>query len=62
MIKAIFLVGFFCYAEVCVPINEKHKSIEHCKLQGTQLKLILDEQNIRKYFFTCVDATEYEQS
>lgn len=55
-------MGYFCYAEVCVSINEKHKSVEDCKLQGTQLKLILDEQNIRKYFFACVDATQYEQS
>jgi len=62
VIKAIFLVGYFCYAEVCVSINEKHKSVEDCKLNGSYLELMLDEQNIRKYFFACIDATEYEHS
>jgi hypothetical protein len=51
-----------CIAGECISINEKHKSVEDCKLNGSYLKFMLDEQNIRKYFFACVDATEYEQS
>ncbi len=31
-------------------------------MNGSYLKSMLDEQNIRKYFFACVDATEYENS
>ena len=29
-------------------------------MNGSYLKLMLDEQNIRKYMFFCVDAAEYE--
>ena len=58
MLKAIFLVGYFCVNSVCVSVNEKTNSVEHCKILGNDLKLILDEQNIRKYFFVCVDASD----
>lgn len=61
MIKAIFLVGYFCVNSVCVCVNEKTDSVDVCKILGNDLKLILDEQNINKYFFACVDATEYRQ-
>jgi len=61
-IPSIFLLGYMCIAGECISINEKHKSVEDCKLNGSYLKLMLDEQNIRKYFFACIDATEYEHS
>lgn len=56
-LKVIFLLGWFCLDGECVSINEKHQSVEDCKFQGIQLKSILDEQNIRKYFLTCLDVT-----
>ena len=55
-------MGYFCVNSICVSVNEKADSVEHCKILGNDLKLILDEQNIRKYFFACVDASEYEQT
>ena len=58
MLKAIFLVGYFCVNSVCVSVNEQADSVEHCKILGNDLKLILDENNIRKYFFACVDASD----
>ena len=49
-----------CIAGECISINEKHKSVEDCKMNGSYLKLMLDEQNIRKYMFFCFVAAEYE--
>lgn len=49
-----------CIAGECISINEKHKNLEDCKMNGMYLKSMLDDQNIRKYFFVCVDAAEYE--
>jgi len=57
MLKVIFLLGWFCLDGECVTINEKYQSVEDCKIQGTQLKSILDEYNIRKYSFACIDPT-----
>ena len=57
-LPAIFLVGWFCVNSVCLSINEKTQSFEHCKILGNDLKLILDEQNVRKYHFACVNASE----
>jgi len=57
-LKAIFLVGYFCYNSVCISVNEKTQSFEHCKILGNDLKLILDEYNIRKYRFACVNASD----
>jgi len=57
-LKAIFLVGYFCYNSVCISVNEKAESFEHCKILGTDLKLILDEYNIHKYRFACVNASD----
>ena len=62
MIKTIFLLGYMCIAGECVSINEKHKSVEDCKMHGSYLKLMLDEQNIRKYLFVCIDANEYDNT
>ena len=58
MSKIIFLVGYFCFNSVCYSINEKTDSFEYCKILGNDLKLILDEQNIRKYFIACVNAKD----
>lgn len=58
MTKVIFLLGWFCLSGECATVNEKHKSIEDCKSQGTSLKSILDEYNIRKYHFACIDASD----
>lgn len=58
MLKVIYLLGWFCLNGECATVNEKHKSIEDCQSQGISIKLILDENNIRKYFFACVDASE----
>jgi len=55
MSKIIFLLGWFCLNGECVSVNEKHQSVEDCKIQGMQLKSMLDEQNIRKYFLSCID-------
>lgn len=62
MIKTIFLLGYMCIAGECVSINEKHKSVEDCKMHGSYLKFMLDEQNIRKYLFVCIDANEYDNT
>jgi len=62
MFKAIFLVGYFCVNSVCISINEKYEYVDDCIKQGNHLKSIIDEQNIRKYFIACVDATEYKNS
>jgi hypothetical protein len=51
-------LGYFCVAGECISINEKHKSVFDCKVNGTYLKAMLDEQNIKKYFFVCLDASE----
>ena len=59
-LKAIFLVGYFCYNSVCISVNEKHTSLKNCEKQGTKLHLLLKEYDIRKYRFACVDATEYD--
>lgn len=61
-LKVIYLLGWFCLNGECVTFSQKHKSPDDCKLQGDSLKLILDEYDIRKYQFACIDATEYEQS
>jgi len=61
-LQTIFLLGYMCIAGECISINEKHKNLEDCKNNGTYLKLMLDEQNIRKYMFFCVDANEYENT
>ena len=61
-LKAIFLVGYFCYNSVCISVNEKLKSFEDCKNKGIELDLLMNEYDIRKYQFACIDATEYEQS
>lgn len=58
MTKVIFLLGWFCLNGDCVTISEKYRSLQDCKSQGTQLKSILDEYNIRKYFFACVNAAD----
>ena len=55
MIKVFYLLGWFCLNGECVTINEKYQSVEDCKNQGIQLKSILDEYNIRKYRFSCID-------
>ena len=55
MSKIIFLLGWFCLNGECVSVNEQHQSVEDCKNQGIQLKSMLDEQNIRKYFLSCID-------
>jgi len=55
MSKIVFLLGWFCLNGECVSVNEKHKSVEDCKSQGMLLKSMLDEQNIRKYFLSCID-------
>ena len=60
MIKAIFLVGYFCINSQCISVNEKHTSLEDCQKQGTELHFLLKEYDIRKYRFACVDATEYD--
>ena len=57
-LPAIFLVGWFCVNNICETFKEKTESLEHCKILGNDLKLILDEQNIRKYFFACVNASD----
>jgi len=57
MSKIVFLLGWFCLNGECVSVNEKHKSVEDCKSQGMLLKSMLDEQNIRKYFLSCIDIT-----
>jgi len=57
-IPSIFLLGYFCIAGECISVNEKHKSVFDCKVNGTYLKAMLDEQNIKKYFFVCLDANE----
>jgi len=57
-LPAIFLVGWFCVNGACLTFTEKTKSLEDCKAMGNDLKLILDEQNIRKYFFACVNASD----
>jgi hypothetical protein len=59
-LKAIFLVGYFCYNSVCISVNEKHKSLEDCQNQGTKLHFLMKEYDIRKYRFACVDATNYQ--
>ena len=58
MSKIIFLLGWFCLNGECVTVNEQYQSVEDCKNQGMLLKSMLDEQNIRKYFFACVDASD----
>ena len=58
MTKVIFLLGWFCLNGECSSVNQKHKSIEDCKFQGSQIKLILDENNIRKYFLACVNISD----
>lgn len=62
MFKTIFLVGYMCVAGECISINEKYEYADDCIKQGNILKSIVDEQNIRKYFFACVDATDYQNS
>ena len=57
--KIVFLLGWFCFNGDCAVIKEKHNFIEDCKEQGMKLKSLLDEQNIRRYHFGCVDITEY---
>jgi hypothetical protein len=61
-LKAIFLVGYFCYNSVCISVNEKFQSFEDCKNKGIELDLLMKEYDIRKYRFACVDATNYQQS
>jgi hypothetical protein len=56
-LKAIFLVGYFCYNSVCISVNEKAESFEDCKNKGIELDLLMKEYDIRKYRFACVDAT-----
>ena len=51
-----------CISGECISINEKYKSLEDCKTNANYLKFILDEENIRKYIFFCVDANEYENT
>jgi hypothetical protein len=48
-----------CISGECISINEKHKTVQDCKMNGSYLKLMLDQQNIKKYLFVCVDATEH---
>ncbi len=55
MSKIIFLLGWFCLNGECVNVNEQYQSVEDCKNQGMLLKSMLDEQNIRKYFLSCID-------
>ena len=55
MSKIIFLLGWFCLNGECVNGNEQYQSVEDCKNQGMLLKSMLDEQNIRKYFLSCID-------
>ena len=43
MLKVFYLLGWFCLNGECVTINEKHQLLEDCKIQGTQLKSLLDE-------------------
>lgn len=62
MTKIIFLLGWFCLDGDCVNIKEKHQFIEDCKEQGILLKSMLDEYNIRRYHFGCVDITNYGNS
>jgi hypothetical protein len=47
---------------MCVNINEKFESVKDCKTQGTLIKSMLDENNIRKYMMFCVDANEYQET
>jgi hypothetical protein len=61
-LKAIFLVGYFCYNSVCISVNEKMQSFDDCKNKGIELDLLMKEYDIRKYRFACVDATNYQQS
>lgn len=57
-ISSIFLLGYFCIAGECISVNEKHKNVHDCQVNGTYLKAMLDEQNIKKYLFVCLDASE----
>lgn len=58
MIKVIYLLGWFCLSGECVTVSEKYQSVQDCKSQGMKLKLLLDEYNIRKYRFSCIDASD----
>jgi len=60
VIKAIFLVGYFCINQDCISINQKHTSLKDCEKQGTELHFLMKEYDIRKYRFACVDATNYQ--
>ena len=50
-LKAIFLVGYFCYNSVCISVNEKHKSLEDCQNQGTKLHFLMKEYEIREKLY-----------
>lgn len=47
-----------CISGECISINEKHKNVNDCMWNGAYLKQMLDQQNIKKYFLACVDASE----
>jgi len=61
-LPSIFLLGYFCVNSMCVNINERFNSVNDCKMQGSLIKSMLDENNIRKYIMFCVDANEYEKT
>jgi len=61
-LPSIFLLGYFCVNSLCININERFYSVKDCKIQGTSIKSLLDENNIRKYMMFCVDANEYQET
>jgi len=61
MFKSIFLVGYFCVNSVCISVNQKFSSLDHCEKKGMELHLLMKEYDINKYRFSCVDATDYRE-
>ena len=55
---AIFLVGYVCLTGACTSINEKTQSFKDCYEKGESLREIMLDNDVRKYFFACVNASD----